>query len=114
MTPESTNEIYCAPYLGVAAPTHTTITTSAAVPVKVDATYMSGNVLETTTSDTGAGVVVGVCVGGTDGYGYCPVATSGYVSMILGTGTCTKGSTSSSTRRPTAMCNVPLRRRLDR
>lgn len=60
------------------------------VPVKHD-TANAGQVVSTTTSDTGAGVVVGVCMNSPSAGGACIVSTSGPASLIMGSGTCNIG-----------------------
>lgn len=62
-----------------------------AVPVKVD-TSNANQVVKTTTSDTGAGVVIGVCVNSPIAGGLAQVVTTGVVPMILGTGTVSVGN----------------------
>ena len=62
-----------------------------AVPVKVD-TSNANQVVQTTTSDTGAGVVIGVCVNSPIAGGLAQVVTTGVVPMVLGTGTISIGN----------------------
>ncbi len=62
-----------------------------AVPVKMD-TSNANQVVITTTSDTGAGLVVGVCINSPAASGKAHVITSGPVGMTLGTGTAAIGN----------------------
>ena len=62
-----------------------------AVPVKVD-TSNANQVIETTTSDTGAGIVIGVCINSPAAGGLAQVITTGVVPMTLGTGTASIGN----------------------
>jgi hypothetical protein len=62
-----------------------------AVPVKAD-TSNANQVVETTTSDTGAGKVIGVCINSPAAGGFAQVVTSGVVPMTLGSGTIAVGN----------------------
>lgn len=68
-----------------------TNTLSSVVPVKND-TGNASQVVSTVTTDTGAGVVLGVCQTQPLAGQQCDVATSGIAAMTLGTGTCSIGN----------------------
>jgi len=61
------------------------------VPVKAD-TSNGNQVVVTTTSDTGAGLPIGVCVNSPGIGKNCSVMTSGVAALTLGTGTCAIGN----------------------
>ena len=61
------------------------------VPVKWD-TSNANQVVVTTTTDTGAGVPIGVCVNSPGVAGSCLTMTTGTVALTLGTGTCAIGN----------------------
>lgn len=62
-----------------------------AVPVKAD-TSNANQVVVTTTTDTGAGIVIGVCTNSPGAAGNAQVIDSGIVAMTLGTGTAAIGN----------------------
>jgi hypothetical protein len=61
------------------------------VPVKWD-TGNANQVVVTTTTDTGAGIPIGVCANSPGVAGSCLVMTTGTVALTLGTGTCSIGN----------------------
>lgn len=61
------------------------------VPVKAD-TVNANQVVMTTTTDTGPGIVVGVCANSPGVSGSCQVIVSGIAALKLGTGTCAIGN----------------------
>ena len=63
---------------------------SSPTPVKAD-TSNSNQFISTTTSDTGSGKVVGVCITATADGGACNVVRTGETNLTMGTGTCTIG-----------------------
>ncbi len=60
-------------------------------PVKAD-TANANQVVITTTTDTAAGLVIGICAATPGAGGNCPVQTTGYFALTLGTGTCSIGN----------------------
>jgi hypothetical protein len=60
-------------------------------PVKAD-TSNAGDVVKTTTTDTGSGIVVGVVVNSPSASGAAYVADAGIVAMTLGSGSCSIGN----------------------
>lgn len=61
-----------------------------AAPVKLD-TGNANQVVVTTTTDTGAGIAIGVCIGNPTAGNKCPVVNTGVVLLTMGTGTCSIG-----------------------
>jgi len=74
----------------IAVPLTSTAAISGAVPVKADVGN-AGQVVMTTASDTGPGVVLGVCTNSPAAGAKCNVAVTGLAALTLGSGTCSIG-----------------------
>ena len=77
--------------VGVGSLLTSTAAITGAVPVKVDSAN-AGQVVVTTTTDTGGGIVVGVCANSPGAGALCEVVSSGVSALTLGTGTCSVGN----------------------
>jgi len=75
---------------GVGVSLKATALLSAGVPVKADVSN-ANQVVPTTTTDTGAGVVIGVAAAAVAAGNNGPIVTTGVVAMVLGTGTAAIG-----------------------